>query len=391
MKKIFTLIAAVMLCSAAAMAEAEIIGSLEKGWGDANKVYTLAPNKSITFDFIVNQRAADPWFGWITMAKSGDTEHFFMQPTGYAVTEGKWDDNTKSTAAPAGTWYKCNFWVHDDAKWATDLIGANVKLTISRVDKEIRVLADIRPTLSDDIWGQYFVMDNCGDGTQDMSITFGADKAELTLNSAVIADSEVDPAVQGNLVGDIDNSTLFAGRSQDFTLAPESSKTISFYNYSNKAANWYNWIFEMQKGDKYLDLRCDNFGWGAYWDATKCTVDGYDWSTFKYDMDGAAVELTATRSGNKLTVVAKQTSKTGKVMTETTETTSDDFATGDMTIRMLAEGCHLDIVEKLPTAIQTVKAANSAAAGARYNLAGQQVDAAYKGVVIENGKKMLVK
>lgn len=43
------------------------------------------------------------------------------------------------------------------------------------------------------------------------------------------------------------------------------------------------------------------------------------------------------------------------------------------------------------TAIQTVKAANGAAASVRYNLAGQQVDAAYKGVVIENGKKMLVK
>ena len=29
--------------------------------------------------------------------------------------------------------------------------------------------------------------------------------------------------------------------------------------------------------------------------------------------------------------------------------------------------------------------------GVRYNLAGQKVDASYKGVVIENGKKMMVK
>ena len=41
------------------------------------------------------------------------------------------------------------------------------------------------------------------------------------------------------------------------------------------------------------------------------------------------------------------------------------------------------------TAIQSAKA--QAKAGIRYNLAGQKVDANYKGIVIENGKKMIVK
>ena len=47
-------------------------------------------------------------------------------------------------------------------------------------------------------------------------------------------------------------------------------------------------------------------------------------------------------------------------------------------------------VEGAPTAIQkiqVVKAEN----GARYNLAGQKVDAAYKGIVIQNGKKFIQK
>ena len=43
------------------------------------------------------------------------------------------------------------------------------------------------------------------------------------------------------------------------------------------------------------------------------------------------------------------------------------------------------------TAINTVKAAEAAADGAAYNLAGQKVNAGYKGLVIKNGKKVIVK
>ena len=43
------------------------------------------------------------------------------------------------------------------------------------------------------------------------------------------------------------------------------------------------------------------------------------------------------------------------------------------------------------TSVEAVKTVAEMANGARYNLAGQKVDSAYKGVVIQNGKKMLVK
>jgi len=68
----------------------------------------------------------------------------------------------------------------------------------------------------------------------------------------------------------------------------------------------------------------------------------------------------------------------------------DDFAIYDKALTKDQIGAIIT-AKGTTTAIQTVKAANSAAASVRYNLAGQQVDAAYKGVVIENGKKMLVK
>lgn len=43
------------------------------------------------------------------------------------------------------------------------------------------------------------------------------------------------------------------------------------------------------------------------------------------------------------------------------------------------------------TSVETIKTVAEKANGARYNLAGQKVDSVYKGVVIQNGRKMLVK
>ena len=48
------------------------------------------------------------------------------------------------------------------------------------------------------------------------------------------------------------------------------------------------------------------------------------------------------------------------------------------------------IVNALPTGIQSVKMNNNSN-GVRYNIAGQQVTADYKGLVIENGRKVLKK
>ena len=400
MKKIlrYALLSAVAMFSTAAMAqEADVFGAVGKGWGDAgcNRQYDLGANKTITFDFVVNQRAAENWFGWITMARSGNysvegaKEYFFMQPSAYAVTDGAWGDESKTTAATPGTWYKCNFNSIDFGKWATELTGAHVVLKVSRVGSEIRYLADIRPTASDAIWGHYFVMD-CGKADGDIFILFGADQAELALNSAVISDSEADPAVQGTLVGEIDNTSAAFARSDNFTLSPETSTTIDFINYGCTAANWYNWIFEVQNGEKFLDLRCDNWGWGDYWDSNNCVVENYDWNTFRYDMYGATVKLVVTRTGSTLKVEATATTTTNKVMKETYTVTNDDFASGDLVARLMAEACHLDIIQSESTGVNAVKTVNQTKA-VRYNMAGQQVGAGFKGLVIENGKKFVVK
>lgn len=356
-KKLLTLIAIMGLGSMQVMAQTVIGGKKSDtewyGWADqgCNIAYTLGPNKTITFDFVVNNTSkAGDWAGWMVLAKSGDVEHFFKQCVGFGVTEGNWTDESKNTVK--GNWFKCNFSSVDYATWKDEVVGAHVIVTVSRVAKEVRYLVNLTAANKAER-GQYFVMDNCGDGTQDMTITFGADQAEIALSSANITESAADPEVKGTLVGDIDNSSAFAARSADYAIAPESSTTICFYNYGNKAANWYNWIFEANVAGKYLDLRSDHAGWGDYWDVANLT-SAYDWSTFKDDLYGAAVEIVATRTGNKLDIRATQTTTTGKVLVETYTVTNEDFATSDaIPCRMLCEGCHIDIVPTL-TATTTI-------------------------------------
>ena len=50
-----------------------------------------------------------------------------------------------------------------------------------------------------------------------------------------------------------------------------------------------------------------------------------------------------------------------------------------------------EIVEAPTTGISNIESANVAKEGKSFNLAGQQVGKNYKGVVIKNGKKMVIK
>ena len=75
-------------------------------------------------------------------------------------------------------------------------------------------------------------------------------------------------------------------------------------------------------------------------------------------------------------------------------------ATGDVTIEETQKGYNIknayivNSVDDLPeivTAIQSVKAANVKESAAIYNLAGQKVSDNFKGIAIQNGKKMILK
>ena len=117
------------------------------------------------------------------------------------------------------------------------------------------------------------------------------------------------------------------------------------------------------------------------------------------DQNGTAradLELRAATNGYKLFGWVNSASGTGfqQITSGTTFPLQSMYifatptsAAGRLTINWLDEDGN---IEEQTTAIQSVKGAK-AENGASYNLAGQKVNAAYKGVVIKDGKKYIQK
>ena len=97
----------------------------------------------------------------------------------------------------------------------------------------------------------------------------------------------------------------------------------SFTNYTDKAANWNNWLLVLTNGKErgesgykeYFVLRADAYGWGDYATEAQRTAGmthDYNWDTFGDDMDGAAVDMTVTVDGDKATMKTVTATATGK-------------------------------------------------------------------------------
>ena len=138
-----------------------------------------------------------------------------------------------------------------------------------------------------------------------------------------------------------DNTTgWWTAFSDYYTLNTNQTLTLTFKNYSDKEANFHNWIAVLTNDydrntagyTEYLLLRADNYGWqpteantrtkttGAYTENTVEDEDitsygndndwftsltsNFNWDTFKNDMDGSTVVMTIKREWAKVTVRA---------------------------------------------------------------------------------------
>lgn len=396
MKKIFTLIAAVLLCGTNAMADTKLVGTEDNSnnfWqGELSEIYDIAPNKTLTLEFESHTAGSEGWarhMTWVAQWWDLQEKNVFMRGDGFG-----WQAEGDNTNKEGATWFDINSnnFPAADADFRALMEGAKVVFEFKRIGADIILTQTI--TNGENTVSSKFAM-AFGDGTRNIALQLATEKAHIIIDNEKTAFTDTDiPTLQGTLAGKLSKTGRFGtGARTDFDILPNATKTIHFINYSSKELNWHNWILEIQNESSYLDLRCDNFGWGAYYNAANLSIKDYPWETFTEEMDGVDVVMTIVRdAAGKVDINAIHTAKSGKVFTESYTFTDAAIAEKTIVGRLLTECAYLDILpESDPTAIQTVKAANSAAASVRYNLAGQQVDAAYKGVVIENGKKMLVK
>ncbi len=191
--------------------------------------------------------------------------------------------------------------------------------------------------------------------------------------------------------------TNFSDR--DYVLEAGHSCTFVFNNYSSKAATWDNWCLygaNTTHGgtgySEYFGVRSDG------WDNTTYSSTGIDFefsmnnSSFCKEMHGSQATVTCTlTTAGKFTMVAEILSSWDNTYTNTyTKTISTKPS--EITLFFVSEYSYINGKECDPTGIEeiTTVSGTSPRAGS-YNIAGQKVGANYRGIVIENGQKILRK
>lgn len=319
-------------------------------WTDFTDWYTIAPNKTLTLTFVNHSSKAENFANWAVEIDNNavNYEWLLMRSDCFGITNGEWTGRTTNDNSTG--WFKYNLNNYDwssNEVFRNNLDGATVVMTIKRIGSELYLIEDVTTAgVEPKSFRHYFVMDCAADKDNNLKARLTVDRAHLIINnSAPVTDSQTLPTITGTLHGLIDQKGVFGwGTHEDFTLSANSTLKLNFINYSSKGENWFNWILEIQEGSNYLDLRCDDWGWGTYWDTKKsCDQTSGYLDNFQNKMDGATVNMTIERSGANLTITAVHTPKTGDAFTQTF--THESFpAEGDVVVRLLTENACLDLL-----------------------------------------------
>lgn len=186
--------------------------------------------------------------------------------------------------------------------------------------------------------------------------------------------------------------------SADYTLQAGKKAEFKFYNYTPATDNYKSWVLGVSNKahgatgyTEYVMLRNDNWE-NVAWGNTGCVSD-YNWDTFVKDMNGALVDMTVeltTAGVFKMTSVITAADKKTTYHYSYTKTLSGKPSS--VNVFFTGENSYIDGSSLVPTGIANpVITTNKVGDGKWYNLAGQQVDKSYKGVVIVNGKKFVNK
>lgn len=167
--------------------------------------------------------------------------------------------------------------------------------------------------------------------------------------------------------GEADYHNWVISGSEDFTdgffavqtklVKFKTSAHFGFYNYTDMAANWNNWVIVLTNGKAFGEsgyaehfvLRGDAYGWGdAHYDGTQINHT-FNFDNFTSEMNGAYVDITLTRNENTVNMAAVVTGSSGQTYTYNfsytgeLEETIGAFITGEKNyIKLDAEQVYAD-------------------------------------------------
>lgn len=429
----YALLSAVAMFSTAAMADTTTLGAEDNStawWTTFSAPYTIEPNKTLTLKFQNFSKKEAFYQNWaviltqdVTFGTEG-SEYLVLRADNYA-----WQYGLNTGSESSHDWFTSMTSNYNWDTFMNDMDGSSVVMTITRVHSSVAVRADITTAAG----AEYFeeIILPCGDGSQNIRAYLTVDHAHILIDNAsvTITDSALpEPLPEGTVIGSPDCTTNWWGAHSALNTI-EANKTLhlEFHNFTAGVENFHNWVLVLTDGkyvtdagygvaNEYLTLRADNYGWGSKYSSGEklhfrnADIPGFDqltsdeektalyWSTFREEMQGAYVIMDIKRWNSSIDILVGMVAKNGVIWYETFK--ADNFADANQNIGAFLTVDHSCLViddsktaitdSSDPTgieAVKTVKAEN----GVRYNLAGQKVGADFKGVVIENGKKLVVR
>lgn len=273
-------------------------------------------------------------------------------------------------------------------KFREEMNGANVKATVKFNNGRIIIRVDIASNT-----GANYFEEFVKNVEQETVYTY------ITVNNSYLVMSKAEvtglPEIPEKYVGYEDNTSLYLEDFSDvLTLTEGKIATFEFTNYSDKFANWHNWVVcvggeTFSAADLKVALRADK------WENVQGSNSGIT-SDFNFDtddMDGAKVVVTVTYKEGKAVIHADITTADN---TERSIEFTKEGLKGTITTAMSIDHAHLvmtkaEVTGDPASSISTIDAQNATLDAPMFDLSGRRVDASYKGIVIQNGKKMIVK
>lgn len=403
LRKALLVVGGVILSSTAwAQANTTVVGNTNNTttwWSAFSDYYTIEPNQTLKLKFKNYSDKALNFHNWAVAVTtdaergaSGYSEYVVLRADNFAWQV--WDVKTTGEGKDH-TWYTS---LSSNYNWGTftqDMDNSTVDMTIKRVGATVTIHAQIAGGLGTSYYEE-FILD-CGDGTQNIRAFLTTQNGHLVIDN--------DATHYGtSLIGKEDNTTAWwSAFSPYYTIEPNKTLTLDFYNYSGKALNFHNWLAfvtnDAERGaagyTEYVALRADNYAWQTgtviingkeYYKNTadekeptekengvtepgvthswyKSLTSYFNWDTFKEAMNGAHVILTISRGGNVANIHADITGSDNNKYYEDFVLPCGDDGAANLRVFLTVENAHLLLDESKTTITDTEVTGTVSASG----------------------------
>lgn len=296
-------------------------------WSVWSDYFVIPANQTFHTKFINHTSGTENYHNWnlvvandVDRGAAGYSEYFVLRSDLFGW--GNADYNAANiTNEGYGDW----------EQFKKNMEGATVDMTVERRGAEVYVTA-IATCKDGTIYKEMYHQPCAADGN--IRAFLACDHSYLQLNAAETFVGE-EYASGSALVGPADCSAAWwTAFSKYYPLNSNISDDCPFViqfvnNNSGSGKNWNNWLVVCSTadrgGDGYYEnfvMRSDAYGWfGAGGNTNENTANldfkitqSFNWDSYVSDMHGAMCYLKFTRSGNSLTMDAKQRKENGEYM-----------------------------------------------------------------------------